>query len=475
MSAATTWWLTAILLTAPGVALATWSIRGDRARGRKRCPKCWYDMSGARSSEARCPECGRIVKHEKDWFRTRRRWHGVWIALSLLVLAVASGLVGKARRDGWESIAPTTVLILAAAWIDHPWPLEVLEDRVDAMAADNAEVRSGRLPMQWRWLMDTCIDIAVSPGNSQVRAAAIDVLACLMDYANDQGFAESDERQCIQAAIRQALADEQAAVRVEALKRLHRFVGPEDWQQLITISIRDPDRSVSLAALVEVAEVAGWYLRAPDLSIVEAVGEQLQHDDARVRVAAAEVFTGDQFDSWDVPYLVFQQLVLRAEHDGDERVRAKAIEALWRLKRSSSSAVACLIRCSKDPSALVQQQAIYSLRTETESTEAVRSVIRDAFHDEDESVRAEAMAEASELVDWPSELVPILLAGLADPSAAVRRNALWQLPWDANLFRDFHPYMETIRDLTASEDRDVSIAADRLLNLVIMYDPPLRE
>lgn len=465
-------WSAGALIACAALALAAWALFADRARGRRRCPKCWYDMSGARSSEARCPECGRIVKHEKDWFRTRRRWRGVWMALSLLVLAVASGLVGKARRDGWESIAPTTVLILAAPWIDHPWPLEVLESRARVLVSDGAEIQSGTLRWQWRWLMNTCINIAASPGDAPVRAKALDVLAWLKTSNDWEGLAESGGIERMRSAIRQALADEQAAVRVEALKRLHRFVGPEEWQQLITMSIRDPDRSVKLAAL---GEAAGWYLRAPESSIVEAVGEQLQHDDARVRVAAAEVFTDDQFDSWDVPFLVFQQLVLRAEHDGDERVRAKAIEALWRMKRRSSTVVACLIRRSKEPSALVRQQAVNSLRTKTESTEAVRSAIRDALRDEDESVRAEAMAAASELGYWPDELAPILLAGLADPSAAVRSYAIGELPWQAASFSEFHPWMETIRDLTASEDRGVSFAADKLLNLIMTRDPPPRD
>jgi HEAT repeat protein len=363
-------------------------------------------------------------------------------------------------------------LILAATWVDHPWPLEVLESRAQGLVSDGAEIQSGTLRWQWRWLMNTCINIAVSPGDAQVRAEALDVLAWLMTSPDWEGLAESNGIERMRSAIRKALTDEHAAVRVEALKRLDRFVGAGEWQRLITMSIRDPDRSVKLAALVE---AAGWYLRAPELSIVEAVGEQLQHDDALVREAAAGVFTGTQFDGWDVPYVVFKQLVLRAEHDGDERVRAKAVEALWRLKRRSSSAVACLIRCSKDSSALVRQQAIYSLRTKTESTEAVRSAIRDALRDQDESVRAEAMAAANELGYWPDELIPILLAGLADPSAAVRSNAISQLARDPVSFSEFHPWMETIRDLTASEDRGVRNTADGLLNHIMWYDPPLRD
>ena len=42
---------------AGGAPLLVWAMFGDRARGRRRCPRCWYDMSGA--TLLKCPECGR--------------------------------------------------------------------------------------------------------------------------------------------------------------------------------------------------------------------------------------------------------------------------------------------------------------------------------------------------------------------------------------------------------------------------------
>ena len=38
------------------MALFSDALRG-RGRNRRRCPKCWYDMSGSGDS-LRCPECG---------------------------------------------------------------------------------------------------------------------------------------------------------------------------------------------------------------------------------------------------------------------------------------------------------------------------------------------------------------------------------------------------------------------------------
>lgn len=45
------------LVMGGGVVLLGRALLWDRARGRRRCPKCWYDMSGVDS--LRCPECGR--------------------------------------------------------------------------------------------------------------------------------------------------------------------------------------------------------------------------------------------------------------------------------------------------------------------------------------------------------------------------------------------------------------------------------
>ncbi|MCC6909836.1 MAG: hypothetical protein IT430_18015 [Phycisphaerales bacterium] len=64
------WTLWSIGLAACLVALG-WALFWNRHRGRLRCPKCWYDMLAAAGRT--CPECGRMVKRDRDWRRTRRR------------------------------------------------------------------------------------------------------------------------------------------------------------------------------------------------------------------------------------------------------------------------------------------------------------------------------------------------------------------------------------------------------------------
>jgi hypothetical protein len=61
---------------AAGMVLLLWALFWDRSRGRRRCPKCWYDMAGVPG--LRCPECGKEAKSERQLSATRRRWR--WAA-----------------------------------------------------------------------------------------------------------------------------------------------------------------------------------------------------------------------------------------------------------------------------------------------------------------------------------------------------------------------------------------------------------
>lgn len=109
-------WIFLAMAWALGVAgalLLAWALVGDRARGRKRCPGCWYDLSAARAVDGRvtCPECGRRIAKARALGRTRRRWRWAMLACVVLVGAVASRSWHVARVHGWWRVAPDAVLI----------------------------------------------------------------------------------------------------------------------------------------------------------------------------------------------------------------------------------------------------------------------------------------------------------------------------------------------------------------------------
>lgn len=90
-----------------GLVLILFGLRGDRARGRRRCPKCWYDLSAAK--DMLCPECGWRGKGPTDLLRTRRRWKAAAVGL-VLVLAAVGTLFGAGL---WRRIR----LWFLPAWI----------------------------------------------------------------------------------------------------------------------------------------------------------------------------------------------------------------------------------------------------------------------------------------------------------------------------------------------------------------------
>ena len=99
-----------------GVA-ALWLLwRGllaDRSRGRARCPKCWYDLSGiaATGLPTTCSECGHTIQHERQVRRTRRHWRAALAGVVVAALGAAALLTPKVRREGVWAVVPTWLLV----------------------------------------------------------------------------------------------------------------------------------------------------------------------------------------------------------------------------------------------------------------------------------------------------------------------------------------------------------------------------
>lgn len=109
------WQVLGWVLLPAGIAIALWALLRDRSRGRTRCPKCWYDMTGlASTGEGRmCPECGVVVKRDSDLLRTRRHWRGVVAGAALLMAGMVS-LSVPGWRYGWVGVLPSSVLVYVA-------------------------------------------------------------------------------------------------------------------------------------------------------------------------------------------------------------------------------------------------------------------------------------------------------------------------------------------------------------------------
>jgi len=109
-----TWLLWSIggVLALAGLVLLISALFWDRSRGRLRCPKCWYDMSGLKVGDLTCPECGRTQKHEGRLRKTRRRYVRAAASVVLVGLGVGSALAPRIMQHDPLAIVPAFALRL---------------------------------------------------------------------------------------------------------------------------------------------------------------------------------------------------------------------------------------------------------------------------------------------------------------------------------------------------------------------------
>jgi hypothetical protein len=127
------------LVCAAGVGVTWWALFGDKARGRRRCPRCWHDLSGTPGRT--CGECGHEASDEAELFSTRRRWPIAFASVAF-ILAMA-GWVRLTVLDGrWSSYVPDAALGVIVAGVPGEslptWVLQEIASRA-AMGTLGAE------------------------------------------------------------------------------------------------------------------------------------------------------------------------------------------------------------------------------------------------------------------------------------------------------------------------------------------------
>ncbi|MCH7792597.1 MAG: hypothetical protein IID31_10000 [Planctomycetes bacterium] len=107
-----TWlcWILGSVIAGLGVLWLGSALFRDRSRGRRRCPKCWYDMTGVPALT--CPECGRESKHETRFFRTRRHRYQAAFAFIVLFFGLVTTRVPAVVDHGPFDFVPTPILRL---------------------------------------------------------------------------------------------------------------------------------------------------------------------------------------------------------------------------------------------------------------------------------------------------------------------------------------------------------------------------
>jgi DNA-directed RNA polymerase subunit RPC12/RpoP len=98
-----------VVVVLVGAVVGLWAVFGDPARGRVRCARCWYDLSGAGTSPVVCPECGKLTTKARQLRRSRRRWR---VAIAALMMTIGVWWADAIVRNGFIATVPAPILDL---------------------------------------------------------------------------------------------------------------------------------------------------------------------------------------------------------------------------------------------------------------------------------------------------------------------------------------------------------------------------
>lgn len=121
---------TFVLLGLVGLLFGSWLIRkglwGDRLRGTRRCPKCWYVM--AATPGMRCSECGHEATSEFELHRSRWSWPALLVGAGMALAAPVLFTVQHAREAGWVYFLLPTYKV-QWEWTVNEFVVQCLETR----------------------------------------------------------------------------------------------------------------------------------------------------------------------------------------------------------------------------------------------------------------------------------------------------------------------------------------------------------
>jgi HEAT repeat protein len=265
------WWLAGGLLLTAGLALALWALAWDRLRRKhrpaRRCPRCWYDMTG--TPGRRCPECGREAPSERKLAKSRRRWGWASVAAVAMAAGIGTGVWPLVEDDEWLPLVPTPVL----------WRMALADQSPGSAAHSELVYRRAAMdrlsPGARRRLATRAIQALADSGSVDERTMAASIL----------GFIGGRDERTTPALLR-ALGDPAPRVRVQAVRMMGVYFADARRAVPALISVME-DPSEEPEVRTEAAAVLGNYgpfspgAAAPLLSIAAD-----EREDDEVRAAA---------------------------------------------------------------------------------------------------------------------------------------------------------------------------------------------
>ncbi len=135
------WIAFGVLIALTGAAMAMRAVFRDRARDRRRCPRCWYEIGEVAS--LCCPECGRKAASEAALRRTRRRWRRAALGVAIMLAGTSISAWPAVRGEHWSEFVPMRVLYWAASMSEDASLVTVW--------------RTTQTPTRWDWAQDAVV------------------------------------------------------------------------------------------------------------------------------------------------------------------------------------------------------------------------------------------------------------------------------------------------------------------------------
>jgi len=315
------------LALAAGLVALHRATFADRSRGRPRCPKCWYDMTGSRGFI--CPECGNDAARQTNLYRTRRSGMEAVLGTLLLVSGITLAAIPTVQDQGWTALIPTTALMIVMPWTDNVWVFDEVDARVNGAYPEwfGRRRSTGEISAYGRFFAHRCATVVENSADRTLRLRAVQLLFD-MRLRDDQS----------ERALLAATNDADPTIRNEALNALTRIAAAD--------SIIDPGRCT-----LRVAECLGdtrvtvrtraarfFDYLPPHPDALPALIEALSDERPEVRAEVCNVLSN--FGAAAQPALPW---LIRLVDDPFEAVSSRAIRAIGSLTYAAAPAVDCLI------------------------------------------------------------------------------------------------------------------------------------
>ena len=359
-----------LLIGAAGALLVVPGWRGDRAQGRRRCPRCWYDMSGGGLV---CPECGHDAGAERRLHRGRPR-RAVMALGALLVVASLTPLgVIRYQRGGTAALVPTTALIAGAGVLPDRLLWDDRGGRTEDWTLAGRVRRGGTWAWQNRWLNGRARRMVMRSETMREACPAWNLASALPRVSGARDWTREGAEHVLRIMLEDMTSDD-PATRANAVW----WLGPsmvavdldrmadtiEPYADRLLATADDPGKTgvwaVSIASVCRPREaVEAWYglLDSPDQTAQRGAYHQIQSEiarepeahrarllemlagpDANRRARAAALLAYDRAGGDDVT-----DALLDALDDADDRVCRNAGVSLMRQHRAPGLAIDAIL------------------------------------------------------------------------------------------------------------------------------------